>query len=113
MIQGRDEVTILRRVYTGAVDEHGNGKPENEEITVTGVLISWGATGDTVTTISETITSAVTLYLPNGVETKNGDRFRLPDGSIWTKNGATINWTTPKGFRVKTRQIIELTKREG
>lgn len=113
VIKGRDTITILRRVYTGTVDERGNANPELVEIQVPGVIVAYGATADTITEISETINRAATLYFPKPTSLKKGDRFRLEDGSVWTLNGAVVTWTPPAGFRVKTRQVAEITRAEG
>lgn len=113
MIKGKDSITILRREYTGETDDYGNSLPVDVEIPVKNVLIAYGPTADMVTTIAEGINRAATLYLPSTLIIKNDDKFRLEDGSEWNQNGAAINWNAPVGFRVKPRQIVEITRVSG
>jgi hypothetical protein len=113
MIRGNDTVVILREGYLGEVDKYGNAITSKQNIAVKGVLIGWGATTDTLTTISETITNAATLYFPKDVALKENDKFKFSDGSVWLMNGSPILWHPPVGFRVKTKQIVEVTRKEG
>lgn len=112
-IKGKDTVTIIRRGYTGQLDDYGNSIPQEVQIPVKNVLIAYGPTADMITTTSESISHAATLYLSQSITVKKDDRFKLSDGSIWTLNGAPINWNAPANFRVKPRQIVEITRTEG
>lgn len=112
-IKGRDTIVILRRNYTGEINDFGESIPTNTEITVENVLIGWGSSADKITDISEGIQTSATLFLPRGTETKLDDRFRLPDGSIWVKNGGTIKWTAQRGARTNPRPVVEITRAEG
>lgn len=112
-IKGRDTVAILRRDYSDEITEFGETIPDNTELEVPNVLIGWGSSADKLTNISESIENSATLFFPRGTVTKHDDRYRLPDGSIWIKDGATINWTTQRGGKIKPRPIVEIKRAEG
>lgn len=112
-IKGTETVTILRITYSGEIDDYGQSIATPSEIPVQNVLIGWGSSADKITEISEGIENSATLFFPRGTETKLGDKFRLPDGSIWLKNGGTINWKPQRGARTKPRPIVEITRAEG
>lgn len=112
-IKGRDTIVIVRSTFTGATNDFGESIATEAEIIVENVLIGWAGTGETITPIAENIQNSATLFLPKGTVTKHGDKFRLPDGSLWAKTGSAIVWTPPAGARVKPRPIIEIKRTEG
>lgn len=111
--QGRETVTILRRAYDAMEDPYGNEVPTLTEIPITGVLIAWGATADIATLYQEGNKTLATLYLPNGTLTKNDDRFILPDGNTWVKEGATIDWVPQVGSPIRAKVIVQVRLNQG
>lgn len=111
-IKGKVSVTVLRREYTGAEDERGNEIPTNTSFIVTRCLIGYGGTSDVKSVIQEGITTAITIYFPQGTAIKEDDRFTI-NGKTYVKKGQTIEWETILGSPIKPKVIVEATLSEG
>lgn len=111
MINGTETILIKRKEFL-ADDGYGNPVETEQEIVVNGALVAWGGTSTDYGTERTLITSAATVYLPQGTEIMDSDVF-IVRGKRYRKDGEAQEWQPPAHFRVKTGVVVALTRAEG
>ena len=106
-IRGGETIVIKRRTSTSK-DDWGNSTYSVATITVKDALLAIGGTSEPVDPTRDAIDATVTLYLPNGTQIQDGDRF-LIRGTEWVKDGDALEWISPfpassAGVVVKVRR---------
>lgn len=91
-----ETVTVIRN---GGRDRFGDHQPVRE-FTVDGCGVNWNTSTESIyankaVTRSETTTSNIIVYMPDGTDIRSTDRVRLPDGSEWAVNGRPARWHHP------------------
>ena len=107
-IKGRETVVIVRRAYIGDEDDYGNEIPTITNIVIKNCLIGWGKTNDNINLFQESIQTTATIYMPNGTVTKEDDRYILPNGLKYIKDGSTFEWVPQAGNPIKPKTIVQV-----
>lgn len=112
MIHGNETILIKRRIESNVDDDYGLPEWTEELISIDGALIAWGSTSTDYGVDRVLINSAISLYLPEGVEVQTGDVF-VVRGEQYKTDGEVQNWKAPLGFSIPTRVVVNLKKVEG
>jgi hypothetical protein len=109
MLAGNETVTIIRR--TGStLDDFGMTVFTTQNIEISGCLVGFGSSSEPVDINRDAIDSDLTLYLPQGTEIQEGDKF-LVRGEQWVKDGSPHEWQAPFAFDVGV--VLKIRKRNG
>lgn len=92
-IRGGETITIKRR-SAASRDAHGNPTYTQTTVIVKDALIAVGGTSEPIDPTRDAVDATVTLYLPNGTQIEEGDRFIIR-GSEWIKDGSPVEWISP------------------
>ena len=106
---GGETVTIKRRTAT-STDQYGNKTYSVTTITVQNALVGFGSSSEPVDVERDAIDAKVTLYLPNGTQIQEGDRFVIR-GSEWVKDGQAQVFAPPFDFAAGV--VVPLRRRNG
>lgn len=111
MIQGTEEVTILR----STVVISGPNKLPVETTTrtlVKNVLVSWNSSSTTEDLSRMLVNSDITFYFPKGTIIDDRDRFEYR-GQIWESSGRPQYWQAPQGFSLQPGVVVNANLTEG
>lgn len=105
-----NETVIIKRRSANAVDDYGNTTHTLTTITVKGCFLGFGSGSEPVDPTRDPIDTKVTLYLPNGTQILDGDRFVVRN-TEWVKDGRQEDWQNPFGLEVGV--VVPVRKRNG
>lgn len=92
-IRGGETITIKRRSKT-ATDDYGNPTYSTTTIVVKDALIAVGGTSEPVDPARDAVDASLTVYLPNGTQVQEGDKF-IVRGTEWQRDGSAQEWVSP------------------
>lgn len=108
-IRGGETITIKRR-SEASTDEHGNPTYSFASITIRDALIGIGGTSEPIDPQRDAVDATLTLYLPEGTQIRQGDRFMIR-GTEWVKDGTAQEWTSP--FPMEVGVVVPVRRRVG
>lgn len=109
-IRGGETITIKRR-STAATDDYGNPTYSTTTIVVKDALIAVGGTSEPVDPARDAVDASLTIYLPNGTQIHEGDKF-LVRGTEWVKDGSAQEWVSPFPMTA-AGVVVPLRRRRG
>lgn len=90
IIRGDEPIFIHRRSVTGE-DAYGQPTYSVETILIRDALFSYGGTSEPVMPDRDPIDARLTLFLPEGTDVHEGDRFEIRE-TMWEKDGDPESW---------------------
>jgi hypothetical protein len=108
-IRGGETITIKRR-SVASTDEHGNPTYSFTTLVVRDALIGIGGTSEPVDPERDAVDASLTLYLPEGTQVEQGDRF-IVRGTEWVKDGSAQQWVSP--FPMEVGVVVPVRRRVG
>ncbi len=107
-----NETVLIKRRAASSVDEYGNKTHTLTTVTVKNVLIGFGSTSEPVDPNRDPIDATITLYLPNGTQVMEGDRF-IVRNTEWVKDGSAQDWGTENPLGLDAGGVVNVRKRNG
>lgn len=105
-------VTVLRKEQDGSRDVKGNLITTRTATEVQGVGISYTSSSVSDEPYGQFLTTSMQLVFPSSFVVEVGDEFIFNNEEYYATSGVT-KWAVPIGFRhLKTKQVIDVSRKE-